>query len=91
MYHENSTCLVKAFIVERIWEIAIEKGIQDAKLCIIGKGWKEVPRNTYYYGFIDKKKKKKFGKVFVFPSLYKGFSLATAEALASYLPVITWI
>lgn len=76
----------------KIWNIVTEKE-KSAKLCIIGKGWREVPRNSYYYGFISEDKKKEIlakSKVFVFPSLYEGFSLATAEALASYLPVITW-
>ena len=75
----------------KIWE-AVNKKV-NAKLCIIGKGWEEVPKNSVYYGFVSEEKKREIlakSKVFVFPSLYEGFSLATAEALASYLPVITW-
>ncbi|BCU68771.1 glycosyltransferase family 4 protein [Stygiolobus caldivivus] len=74
-----------------IWEAVNER--TSAKLCIIGKGWKEVPKNSIYYGFVSEEKKREIlakSKVFVFPSVYEGFSLATAEALASYLPVITW-
>ncbi|ARM76128.1 glycosyltransferase family 4 protein [Acidianus manzaensis] len=75
----------------KIWDIVSER--IGAKLCIIGKGWKEIPKNAVYYGFVSEDKKREIlakSKVFVFPSLYEGFSLATAEALASHLPVVTW-
>ncbi|QXJ31870.1 glycosyltransferase family 4 protein [Saccharolobus shibatae] len=76
----------------KIWEI-VSKNRSNTKLCIIGKGWKEIPKNAVYYGFVSEEKKREIlakSKIFVFPSLYEGFSLATAEALASYLPVVTW-
>ncbi|WP_256202133.1 glycosyltransferase family 4 protein [Sulfuracidifex metallicus] len=75
----------------QIWEKVNEK--IDAKLCIIGKGWSEIPKNSVYYGFVSEKEKIELlakSKVFVFPSLYEGFALAVAEALSSYLPVVTW-
>ncbi len=75
----------------KIWDKVNEK--INAKLCILGKGWKEIPKNSVYYCFVSEKKKRELlakSKVFVFPSLYEGFSLAVAEALASYLPVVTW-
>ncbi|BBG23187.1 D-inositol-3-phosphate glycosyltransferase [Sulfuracidifex tepidarius] len=78
--------------LSKIWDLVSEKE-RDARLCIIGKGWKEIPRNAVYYGFVSEERKKEIlakSKVFIFPSLYEGFSLVTAEALASYLPVVTW-
>ncbi|MBB5254993.1 glycosyltransferase family 4 protein [Sulfurisphaera ohwakuensis] len=75
----------------QIWDKVNEK--VNAKLCILGKGWKETPKNSVYYGFVSEKEKRELlakSKVFVFPSLYEGFSLAVAEALSSYLPVVTW-
>ncbi|WP_256202757.1 glycosyltransferase family 4 protein [Sulfuracidifex tepidarius] len=78
--------------LSKIWGLVAERK-SDVKLCILGKGWKELPKNAVYYGFVSEEKKKEIlakSKVFIFPSLYEGFSLATAEALASYLPVVTW-
>jgi glycosyltransferase involved in cell wall biosynthesis len=75
----------------QIWDKVNEK--IDAKLCIIGKGWSEIPKNSVYYGFVTEREKIDLlakSKVFVFPSLYEGFALAVAEALASSLPVVTW-
>lgn len=75
----------------QIWNKVNER--INAKLCIIGKGWSEIPKNSVYYGFVSEKEKIELlakSKVFVFPSLYEGFALAVAEALASYLPVVTW-
>ena len=65
------------------------------KLCIIGNGWNEknLPKNAVYYGFVSEKVKRDIlarSKIFVFPSLYEGFGLVVLEALASYLPVVTW-
>jgi len=75
----------------QIWDKVNEK--IDAKLCIIGKGWSEIPKNSVYYGFVTEREKIDLlakSKVFVFPSLYEGFALAVAEALSAYLPVVTW-
>ncbi|WP_238842094.1 glycosyltransferase family 4 protein [Sulfolobus sp. E11-6] len=60
-----------------------------------GNSWegKRLPINSLYLGFVPEKKKREIlakSRVFVFPSLYEGFSLVVAEALASYLPVVTW-
>ncbi|ACR41600.1 glycosyltransferase family 4 protein [Saccharolobus islandicus] len=75
----------------QIWEKVNEK--INAKLCILGKGWNEIPKNSVYYGYVSEKEKIDLlakSKVFVFPSLYEGFALAVAEALSAYLPVVTW-
>jgi glycosyltransferase involved in cell wall biosynthesis len=75
----------------QIWDKVNER--TNAKLCIIGKGWSEIPKNSVYYGFVSEREKIDLlakSKLFVFPSLYEGFALAVAEALASSLPVVTW-
>lgn len=76
-----------------IWNLVNKKG--NYKLCILGRKWegKELPKNSIYLGFVSERKKREIlakSKVFVFPSLYEGYSLVVAEALASYLPVVTW-
>jgi len=67
----------------------------EYKLCIMGNGWNEknFPKNSVYYGFVSEKEKREIlakSKIFVFPSLYEGIPVAVLEALASYLPVVTW-
>ncbi|WP_338598640.1 glycosyltransferase family 4 protein [Sulfolobus tengchongensis] len=79
--------------LREIWNLVNEKG--NFKLCILGRKWegKELPKNSVYLGFVPEREKRDIlakSKVFVFPSVYEGFSLVVAEALASYLPVITW-
>jgi glycosyltransferase involved in cell wall biosynthesis len=80
--------------LKEIWERVLGK-IPNAKLCILGRGWegKDLPRNAEHLGYVSEAKKKEIfakSKVFVFPSLYEGFSLVTAEALASSLPAVLW-
>jgi len=75
----------------QIWDKVNER--TNAKLCIMGKGWSKIPKNSVYYGFVSERVKIDLlakSKVFVFPSLCEGFALAVAEALSAYLPVVTW-
>ncbi|MBW9141537.1 MAG: glycosyltransferase family 4 protein, partial [Candidatus Aramenus sp.] len=57
--------------------------LPNTKLCILGRGWegKDLPRNAEYLGYVSEARKREIfakSKVFVFPSLYEGFSLVTA-------------
>lgn len=75
-----------------VWDI-VSQNVKGARLCVVGNGWSEIPKNAVYYGYVSEEKKREIlakSRVFVFPSLYEGFSLVTAEALASYLPAVTW-
>lgn len=81
--------------LKEIWELVLQQ-LPNSKLCILGRGWEgkdALPRNAEYLGYVSEAKKREIfakSKVFVFPSLYEGFSLVTAEALASGLPAVLW-